>query len=108
MKIGDGEARRTRRRNADGGGGVGMVSKRPSSRRLGPACSSEHITHITQHAAQRLRPRDRYPLRGNIYCGNHSLRRKEVGGVGWGMGGGVKAEYNSDSQELIVVKVIVF
>lgn len=75
-----------------GGGGVGMVSKRPSSRRLGPACSSEHITHITQHAAQRLRPRDRYPLRGNIYCGNHSLRRKEV----WGGGG------------LIVVKVIVF
>lgn len=67
MEIGDEGARR----------GMGDAD-------VGPVCSSEHITHITQHAAQRLCPPDRHPwltpLRGTIYCGNHSLRRKEGGG----------------------------
>ena len=54
-------------------------------------------------------PPDRHPwltlLRGNIYCGNHSLRRKEGGGE---VVSRQRREYNSDSRELVVVKFIFF
>lgn len=57
------------------------------------------------HSGCPCRP-DRHPwlslLRGNIYCGNHSLRRKERGGE---VVSRQRWEYNIDSQELVVVKL---
>lgn len=90
------------------GGTFGRVSKRPSSRRLGPVCSSENITHITQHASQRLSVSPRPPPMADSAEREHLLWKSQFEEAE--MGGEVvsrqKREYNSNSQDLVVVNFI--
>lgn len=92
------------------GGTVGRVRKRPSSRRLGPVWKSENITHITQHASQRLSVSPRPPPMADSAEREHLLWKSQSEGEE--TGGEVmsrrKREYNSDSQELVVVKFLFF
>ncbi len=90
------------------GGTVGRVKKRSSSRRLGPVWKSENITHITQHASQRLSVSPRPPPMADSAEREHLLWKSQFEGEE--RGGEVmswrRREYNSDSQELVVVKFL--
>lgn len=73
-------------------GAVGRVSKRPSSRRPRPVCSSENITHITQHASQRLPLSPRPPPMANSAEREHLLWKSQFEEEGNGRRACVEAE----------------